>query len=110
MVINNKKLNIPTPTTYNIFPSDDISPTLVHPTFTGVNEEIPQSVLNKSRQMQTLKSKVPVRENTFTVEYDYSKDKFSVFLSEPKEKNRIVFQQWLNDNYQSLSLDKFNIR
>lgn len=100
----------PTPTRFIVLPI--ISPTniIITPRFTGANVDIPPLLLNTAQQKQALKKKVPLTENGFIITYDYGTDLFVVTLSEPTETNRLVFEQWLKQNYSLIPLTKFTIK
>ena len=111
-------LTIPSPTTVKIsspyppYPSTPPkpSPTLIPATSTGGNEEVALQVLNAATQKQALKKKTPLTQPGFKIEYSFETDLFTVTLSEPKETNRQVFEQWLKKNYPALILNKFVIQ
>ncbi len=103
---------LPTPTKFVVVPTQTGPQNIekkinITPRFTGVDENIPQPTLNTAMQKQTLKKKTPVTENGFVVTYDFQSDNFVVALSEPKQDNKLVFEQWLKQNYPLLTLNKF---
>lgn len=100
----------PTPTRF--IPLSTISPTkiVITPRFTGANVNIPSSLLNAAKQKQALKKKTPLTENGFVVTYDYQSDLFIVTLSDPKETNRSIFEQWLKQNYSLIPISKFVLK
>lgn len=69
------------------------------PAFTGaVQETISPDELNTLRQEQDLRAKVPIREVSFAIEFDYSKNKFVVSLHPAYDQSKTVLLKWLNDN------------
>ena len=103
---------LPTPTKFVVVPTQTGAQNTgkkinITPRFTGVNEDIPQPTLSIAMQKQALKKKTPLTENGFVVTYDYQSDNFVVTLSEPKQDNKKVFEQWLKQNYSLLTLNKF---
>ncbi|MBI3366182.1 hypothetical protein HY041_00965 [Candidatus Roizmanbacteria bacterium] len=103
---------VPTPTKVVVMPTIVVSQSAekkinITPRFTGVNEDIPEPTLNAAMQKQALKKKTPLSENGFVITYDYQSDNFIVALSEPKQDNKQVFEQWLKQNYPLIPLNKF---
>lgn len=105
--INQSQSNTPTPTSVVVVPTVPSGKIVLTPRFTGANESIPSPVLNFAMQKQTLKKKLPLTQNEFVITYDYQSDIFVVALSEPKQSNKIVFEQWLQQNYPLIPLNKF---
>jgi hypothetical protein len=102
---DNEAINVsfPTPT---ITPVSQ--PTLIPPDFTGaLVGDIPKEVEDLSQQKRTLRGKVPLTEKAFKIDFDYSEDKFTVILNEPKERSKIEFVNWLKNNYPAIPLDRF---
>jgi hypothetical protein len=106
-IINQQQSNIPTPTTVIIIPTFPSEKIVLTPRFTGANESIPSPVLDFAKQKQELKKKTPLAQNIFTLTYDYQSDTFVVVLAEPKQDNKTVFEQWLQQNYPLIPLNKF---
>lgn len=103
--------NLPTPTSVLLIPISKPSAksVTIHiaPRFTGANEDIPQSTLSAAMEKQALKKKIPLTESGFVITYDYPSDNFVVTLSEPKQDNKQIFEQWLKQNYPLISISKF---
>lgn len=99
---------IPTPLV--IAPTSSSGKIVLTPRFTGANEEIPAPVLNYAIQKQDLKKKTPLTLNGFSITYDYQGDMFIVTLSEPKQDNKTVFEQWVKQNYSLIPLNKFSFK
>jgi len=88
--------------------SPTITPTPIPPTFTGVKDEkIPQEVVDFSQQKLSLMQKLPLKTTDFTIDFDYSNDKFIVKLNPPKEDSQKKFDDWLKNNYPSIPQDQF---
>lgn len=113
-VSNKGKIQVPgtsNSTSKEIVPTSPISPKIViTPVFTGANEYIPPITLNAAQEKQELKKKTPLTIDGFTITYDFSSDLFIVTLSEPKTTSKTSFQQWLNQNYPLISLNKFSFK
>ncbi len=103
--------NFPTPTSIMVIPTvKSVTKTEIiniTPRFTGANEDIPQPTLSSAMQKQALKKKTPVVTTEYSIQYDYSSDVFVVTLNEPKSENKIVFENWREQNYPALPLSKF---
>lgn len=79
--------------------------------FTGVaEEELPQPILDLANQKKDLRQKTPLDLSTFTIDFDYSADKFVVSLNDPKDQARTEFESWRTANYPGLGTDQFLIR
>lgn len=77
-------------------------------TQTGVlEEELPIEEKILSEQKQALKEKLPLATDFFTIEFDYSEDKFIVNLKPPKATNQQNFIKWRLQNYPNIPLDRF---
>jgi hypothetical protein len=60
------------------------------------------------QEMALLKKQLPVEQATFTLTYDYSKEKFYVTLEEPKAESSLAFDAWLaSQNISAVPRDKF---
>lgn len=112
---------IPTPTSVETNPSpssNNQSPVTNSPTpitvpadFTGVLEEtIPKQVIDLAAQKKDLRSKVPLSLTTFTIDFDYSTDKFVVALHDPKDLSQKEFENWRAANYPGLSKEQFTLK
>jgi len=78
-------------------------------TFTGAIKEqnIPKEQVDLAAQKKELRKKIPLKQDTFTVTFDFTSDKFIVTLNDPKDTNRTIFEDWLKTNYPGLPLDRF---
>ncbi len=104
-------INIPTPTEMLIKkPVTSPKPVLVTPTGTGGMEDIPKSVSDSATQKQDLKKRLPLKEQDFSIDFDYTKDMFIVTFSNKNIDSINKFQQWLKTQYSSLSIDKFDFK
>jgi len=108
---------IPTPTSVeNIFEVPTITPTLAPTQIpvasqTGVLEEqLPKEIVDLATQKQELKSILPINNDNFAIIFDYGEDKFVVDLKDPKETNNTVFENWLQNNYPAIPIDRFTIK
>ncbi len=102
--------NKPTKIQSNISPVNIISPTIIIPPtgFTGVKEEdLPYEIKTLSEQKQLLKSKLPITDNFFSIEFNYEEDKFIVKLNEPKGEAKVAFEDWLKKNYPAIPWNRF---
>jgi len=88
-----------------------ITPTLISiKDMTGVKEEIlPPITQALIDQKQTLRQKMPLIEKNFSLDFNYSEDKFAVTLNNPKENSKKIFELWLSQNYPGISIDRFII-
>jgi hypothetical protein len=106
----------PTPTTFETQPNIPTNTTpgqvIITPAvFTGVKEVTPpQGLVDLSTQKQDLRQKTPLSLTTFTINFDYSKDKFVVTLNEPKDQSQKEFESWKIANYPALGSEQFMIR
>ncbi len=90
-------------------------PTAAAPTIeikkTGaIIEALPSEVVNAVAQERNLRKKTPFKEAEFSVEFDPANDKFIVILTEPKDKNKFAFVNWLKNNYPLVSLNRFILK
>lgn len=60
----------------------------------------------KAQEFFLLKSKCPVNESTFNINFSYKKDKFDVLVTKDKEDE---FWTWLTANYPKLDKSSFVI-
>jgi hypothetical protein len=80
-------------------------------TFTGgIDEPVPQNIINVSNQKRGLQSKLPLSLSTFSIDFNYSEDKFEVTLNDPKDQAKKEFENWRATNYPSLSAEQFLIK
>ena len=86
-----------------------VTPTLVPPNFTGVieDQQIPQAETDLAVQKSELRKKLPLTQPTFTITFDYANDQFLVTLSEPKDTSKTKFNEWLQNNYPKIPIDRF---
>lgn len=87
-------------------------PTIIPPVFTGAATElqIPQEELDLATQKYILRKKTPLKQNGFSIFFDYSTDLFNVILQEPKDVSQASFSAWLNKSYPSIPQDRFMIK
>lgn len=79
--------------------------------FTGVIEEqIPQTIIDLAAQKKDLRSKTPLSLSTFTIDFDYSEDKFTVTLKDPKDQAQKEFDSWRTTNYSLLDSSQFLLK
>lgn len=60
----------------------------------------------RAKEFSLLKSKCPINQNNFNINFSYENDNFEVFLTKNKEEE---FWQWLKVNYPKLGKDSFTI-
>lgn len=60
----------------------------------------------RAKEFSLLKSKCPIDENTFKINFSYKNDNFDVFVVADKQD---AFWQWLKLNYPKLEKDSFTI-
>lgn len=88
-----------------IKPTSTIIPPI---SFTGVKEEeLPAEIKTLSEQKQALKSRLPLTESLFSIDFSYEQDKFIVQLREPKNEAKVSFENWLKTNYPAIPLTRF---
>lgn len=88
--------------------TNTITPTLVQPTFTGVKlEELSKEITDLATQKQEFKRKLPLKEDGFTITFDFANDKFIVALKGPKQVTRIMFSSWKEKNCTAIPIDRF---
>src|SRR3989344_36245 len=102
---------VPTPTS-GIMPTPIAFPTYVPPdeaVFTGDSgEDIPEDIVEQTKAAYVLRQKLPVIHDSFTLEYNYADAVFVVYLNEPVEQNRAIFNSWLlNNGYDKIPDEKF---
>jgi hypothetical protein len=87
------------------------SPSPISPGFTGaLDETIPPKLIDSTNQKNDLLSKVPLSLTTFTVDFDYSDDKFIVTLKEPRDQAQREFESWKAANYSGLNSEQFILK
>lgn len=89
-----------------------VTPTLVPPNFTGVieDQQIPQAETDLAVQKSELRKILPLTQPTFTITFDYANDQFLVTLSEPKDASKTKFNEWLQNNYPKIPIDRFSFK
>lgn len=70
----------------------------------AIVENVNPDTEERAAQFAILKSKCPVNEDTFSINFSYKNDKFDVLLVADKENE---FWQWLAVNYPKLEKDWF---
>jgi len=119
--VNNRQqpiTNFPTPTSVNLSPSiNNQSPNTNSLTpiatvdFTGLlEEEIPKQVIDLDAQKVELSQKTPLDLSSFTIDFNYSDDKFIVILKDPKDQTQKEFENWRTSNYPALGAGQFIIK
>lgn len=79
--------------------------------FTGaIEESIPQQIIDLAAQKKDLQQKTPLDLSTFTIDFDYNLDRFTVTLKDPKEQSQREFENWRTTNYAGLSSDQFLLK
>lgn len=82
--------------------------TLIPGAFTGVKEEtFPKEIIDATSQKKDLRNKTPLTTANFIINFDYSSDKFTVILKEPKNESKTQFNNWLTKNYPNLIISQF---
>lgn len=109
-ITNNIQQTIPTPTLVQVIPSKQPGPTLIEPTSTGGQEDIPKNVEDSAAQKQNLRRKTPFQGNGFMITFDYANDQFIVALQQPTTTNQELFKNWLKQNYPLIPLNKFLLK
>ena len=119
---SNKKSSTSTlqPTPYNLQPTTvetySLQPTpynlsSIPADFTGVaEEELPPQILDTALQKKDLRQKTPLDLSTFTIDFNYSEDKFVVTLVDPKDQAQKEFEGWRTANYPGLGSEQFVVR
>ena len=108
---NTNSVNQPFPTTVETNISTSPKQNSIPANFTGVVEEpIPQQVIDLAAQKKDLRQKTPLSLSTFTVDFDYSQDKFVVTLKDPRDTAQKEFESWRTTNYPALSTDQFLLK
>jgi hypothetical protein len=79
------------------------------PSFTGVNESqtFPADVQKTWTQKIALRDLTPLTFPFGVIDFDYSKDKFTLTLNEPKAQSKTLFTTWLQQTYPALTEDQF---
>ena len=79
--------------------------------FTGaLEEQIPQSILDLADQKKDLRLKVPLSLSSFTIDFDYGEDKFTITLKDPKDQAQKEFESWRTSNYPLLGSNQFLLK
>lgn len=90
--------------------ANKISPTLIPiPDFTGaeINQELPPDIKILGEQKTALRRLTPLTLPFAVISFDYENDMFIVLLSDPKDRSKIQFTAWRDQNYSALTEDKF---
>lgn len=91
--------------------STDLTPAPIKASFTGaINEPVPQNIVDLSNQKKDLQQKLPLDLSTFTIDFDYSEDKFIVTLKDPRDQAQKEFENWRTGNYPGLSAEQFLLK
>jgi len=102
-----KKTN-PSPTLIGIAPENQ--PTIEATSTGALLGDIPQELVDLTTQKKELRDKVPLKEDKFTIAFDFIADKFVVLLKDPKTETRSIFETWLQNNYPAIPLDRFTFK
>lgn len=79
--------------------------------FTGALEEtIPKQIVDLAAQKKDLRNKTPLVLSTFTIDFDYNTDKFTVTLKDPKDQAQKEFGSWRTANYPLLGVEQFILK
>lgn len=100
----------PTPTLIQLIPTKQTNTVLISPTTTGGREDIPKNIEDAATQKQDLRRKTPLRENGFTITFDYAGDQFIVTLQQSASTSQELFKNWLKQNYPLIPMSKFNFK
>ena len=105
--------SVPFPTSIETDSTDSTNSTdsNVPADFTGVaEEELPAQVLDTSLQKKDLRLKTPLDLSTFIIDFDYSEDKFTITLKDPKDQAQREFESWRTANYPGLGAEQFLLK
>jgi len=106
---NSTPSTFPVPTSVIINNNSSLNTTPANSTGV-VEEELPQAIVDAATQKQDLRSKLPVSLSSFSIDFNYSEDKFVVTLNEPKDQSRIEFNQWKSNTYPGIDINQFNFQ
>jgi len=114
-LIPNPSSIIPTTVQTNSSPNNQVTnnqaTNSIPATFTGgIDEPVPQNIIDVSNQKRDLQSKLPLSLSTFSIDFNYSEDKFEVTLNDPKDQAKNEFESWRTGNYPSLGADQFLLK
>ena len=106
---------IPTTVQINSSPSSQVTnnqaTNSVPATFTGaLDEPVSQNIIDVSNQKRDLQSKLPLSLSTFSIDFNYSEDKFEVTLNDPKDQAKKEFESWRTTNYPLLGSEQFILK
>ena len=91
--------------------ANQVTPVTIPADFTGALEEkIPQQIIDLAAQKKDLRLKVPLSLSSFTIDFDYSEDKFTLTLNDPKDQSQKEFESWKLANYPLLGSDQFLLK
>jgi hypothetical protein len=106
---SNPTPSFPTPT--SIETGTNNSQQNIPSNFTGaVEETLPPAVVDAASKKKDLRQKVPLNMSTFTIDFDYSQDRFIVTLKDPKEAAQKEFESWRNSNYPAIPAEQFILK
>ncbi|MEO6508592.1 MAG: hypothetical protein ABIO02_01440 [Patescibacteria group bacterium] len=98
-------------TSYVTQPPNPNVPGEIMPTFTGARDvtfaQPTQQYIDKRGE---LRESVPLNGPTFSIDFNFREDKFTVTLKEPKNESQAAFNEWLKNNYPELPLEDFIVR
>jgi len=106
--IEEPKQTNPSPTLIKIAPENQ--PTIEATSTGALLGDIPQELIDLTTQKKELRDKVPLKEDKFTIAFDFVADKFIVLLKDPKTETRLIFETWLKNNYPAIPLDRFTFK
>lgn len=99
--------NVGMPTSSPIGPSD--IPATPPPFTGGLGNEFTTEQQNNIDQERALRRISPFNGDTFTVTYNYQTDIFDVAYNSASEAARLDFEQWRNERFPAISLERFTI-
>jgi len=105
--------NQPFPTSIEVRPttSSGEQTNSISADFTGAIEEpISQQITDLATQKKDLRQRSPLILTSFTIDFDYSEDKFNVTLKDPKDRSQKEFESWRTANYPGLGTEQFLLK
>lgn len=110
--VKNEPINsFPAPTSIEVDRTTPIPPTIEIGAFTGglfvTLEPQEAKFVNEKKD---LRLKTPLTLSTFSIDFDYGEDRFTVTLNTPKDQSLNEFRDWLNKNYSNLPLGEFILK
>jgi len=76
----------------------------------AMDEAPPQAELDLAAQKGALRRLCPVKQPSFSIDFDYTTDKFTVTLADPKIQGQDEFDSWLKSNYPAIPTDRFTFK